>query len=104
MSVRESPSRALLVDACDVVACSGCAVLEATTCFSQPLRDVQGRVYAPPFTIDHIRDLWALARMPSGAQDIWHLKPTNCPLVGIPRSLLQLQGIVSRFWKWQVFL
>ena len=65
MSVREGPSRALLIDACEAVAQSGQAVLEVATQFTYPLCDCRGKVYPPPFTSVHVNALWKLCRMPS---------------------------------------
>eukprot|EP00959_Pyramimonas_sp_CCMP1952_P078499 1640707-Pyramimonas_sp.AAC.1 len=40
-SVREGPSRALLIDACDAVAHVGSRVFEAAVEFAQPLQDIR---------------------------------------------------------------
>eukprot|EP00959_Pyramimonas_sp_CCMP1952_P144672 3027900-Pyramimonas_sp.AAC.1 len=58
----------------------GCAVMQAAAYLSHPMFHSRGRIYAPPFTTDLIREVWALACTPYGSHDIGHLDPPDCPV------------------------
>eukprot|EP00959_Pyramimonas_sp_CCMP1952_P252156 5268729-Pyramimonas_sp.AAC.1 len=72
--------------------------------FAQPLQDVRGRLYARPFRVVHLEASWKLCRVPTPGSRVGHLHPNDCPLVGIPRAMYQLQNIIPNFCRWQGLL